>query len=55
MNIPLAKKLNREIIKNAKTPHERDLARMRLNIIKKVEKRRKEKWEDIAENIMKAF
>lgn len=54
MNIQLAKKLNREIIKNAKTPHERDLSRMRLNIIKKVE-RRKEKWEDIVGIIMKAF
>lgn len=34
MNKQLAYKLNREIIKNAKTPHERDLARMRMNILK---------------------
>ena len=42
MNISLAKakKLNNKIIKKAKTPHERDLARMRLNIIKKAERRK---------------
>ena len=34
MNINQANKLNMEIIKNAKTPHERDLARMRMNILK---------------------
>lgn len=39
MNKQLAYKLNREIIKNAKTPHERDLARMRLNIIRRAIKR----------------
>ena len=42
VSLAKAKKLNNEIIKKAKTPHERDLARMRLNIIKKAE-RRKEK------------
>ncbi|MEM0174006.1 MAG: hypothetical protein QXI16_05825 [Sulfolobaceae archaeon] len=35
MNRQLANKLNSEIIRNAKTPHERDLARMRINIIRK--------------------
>ena len=39
MNRQLAKKLNNEIIRNAKTPHERDLARMRINIIRKAKKR----------------
>ena len=40
MSVSLAKKLNKEIIKTAKTPHERDLARMRLNIIKKAQRRK---------------
>jgi hypothetical protein len=39
VNRQLAKKLNSEIIKNAKTPHERDLARMRINIIRKAKRR----------------
>lgn len=42
MNRQLAKKLNSEIIRNAKTPHERDLARMRINIIRKAKRREKE-------------
>lgn len=41
VNTNLAYKLNKEIIKNEKSPHEKDLARMRMNIIKKAKKRRK--------------
>jgi len=41
MNRKLALKLNSKIIKHAKTPHERDLARMRLNIIAKAKRRNK--------------
>ena len=41
MNRQLAKKLNDKIIRNAKKPHERDTARMRLNIIKKAKQRSK--------------
>jgi len=41
MDIKLAKKLNKQIIKTAKTPHEKDLARMRLNIIKKAKRRKR--------------
>jgi hypothetical protein len=39
MNSQLAYKLNNDIIKTAKTPHERDVARMRKNIIRKAKKR----------------
>ena len=39
MDVKLAKKLNTQIIKGAKTPHERDMARMRLNIIRRAIKR----------------
>ena len=39
MNTQLAIKENCKIIKNAKTPHDRDLARMRLNIIRRAKKR----------------
>ena len=39
MNRQQAKKLNSEIIKKAKTPHERDIARMRINIIREAKKR----------------
>ncbi|MEM0173393.1 MAG: hypothetical protein QXI16_02685 [Sulfolobaceae archaeon] len=42
MNRKLAKKLNANIIKSAKTPHERDIARMRLNIIKQAKARNKQ-------------
>ena len=41
MNKQLAIKLNTEIIRYSKSPHERDLARMRINIIKKALKRKK--------------
>ena len=41
MNVSLANKLNSDIIKTAKTPHERDLARMRMNIIKKAQRRKR--------------
>jgi len=34
MNLQLARKLNTEIIKTSKSPHERDIARMRLNILR---------------------
>ena len=43
MNKQLAIKLNTEIIKYSKSPHERDLARMRIHIIKRALKRKKEK------------
>ncbi len=43
MNKQLAIKLNTEIIRYSKSPHERDLARMRINILKKALKRKKEK------------
>lgn len=39
MNRQLAIKLNNEIIKTSKKPHERDLAKMRLNIIRRAKKR----------------
>jgi len=39
MNIPGALYLNNEILKKSKSPHERDLARMRKKILKKVKKR----------------
>ena len=41
MNKQLAIKLNTEIIRYSKSPHERDLARMRINILKKALKRKK--------------
>jgi len=41
MNVKLAKKLNSEIINSSKKPHECDVARMRINIIKKAKKREK--------------
>jgi hypothetical protein len=39
MNTQLAIKENCKIMKNAKTPHERDIARMRLNIIRRAKKK----------------
>lgn len=36
-------KLNKEIIKTSKKPHQRDLARMRINIIKKALRRKESK------------
>ena len=42
MNTQLARKLNNEIIKNSKKPHQRDLARMRKHIIRNAMKRRRE-------------
>jgi hypothetical protein len=48
MNTQLAIKENCKIMKNAKTPHERDIARMRLNIIRRAKKRGKKQnisWE----------
>jgi hypothetical protein len=45
MNYQQAKKLNTSIIKTARTPHERDLARMRINILKKAKKREGKKSE----------
>lgn len=41
MNIPKALYLNNKIIKESKSPHQRDLARMRKKILKKVKKRAK--------------
>lgn len=39
MHLDNAKKLNKEIINNSAKPHDRDLARMRLYIIKRAKKR----------------
>ena len=39
MKLSNALQLNRKIIKESKSPHQRDLARMRRKILKKVRKR----------------
>ena len=44
MNLQDARKLNMQIIKTSKKPHERDLARMRLRILKGKGKKLDKKW-----------
>ncbi len=44
-------KLNKEIIKNAKSPHQRDLARMRLNILKNKKQKIREETYGLQSNI----
>ena len=49
MNLKLAKQMNRDIVNYDYKPHERDLARMRLRILRKIKKRMK--LETFKENI----
>lgn len=37
-------KVNEHILKNSKSPHQRDLARMRLRILHSKKERLKEEW-----------
>ena len=39
-------RINEQILKNSKSPHQRDLARMRLNILKSKRDKIKAEWQE---------